>query len=487
MNPEIPLRIAAVLAGFMLKTTLAFAICWAWSFLVASPGGKFMAWLGFLTGVGAYWLWLAKALFVAGPLAGLAGAGILPLSHSAVGAWQIPSSWALPLSIALRAAGILYLLTLSYFLLSQIRKRLHLRWVLRFAYPPPAEIAEVFQSIAATSRFGRSRLLVLSGIPSPATFGWIPGPRFCCLLSVWSRTAASSKIFCVTNCSIFGAGILWQTHLRQPAARWSASILAAWCAMRKMQLQRELACDLAVVSDSPEKRAKYGRVPGPLCSVFLHGSRGPEAVGYGFRRFCRAFKDAGSFGIGRVEETLPLAAPAARRLWTASFRRLSRHRTVARHPLPYLPQQVALTMDRGGALYRLRCDGSKSGQKSPAFNESNGKQPGTTDRGKQPAGSRSICSPGTRSPDRPRSGAFLPRRYAARTTLCRRSPTLQTILRPPVGRLRGRGAARQRMPSVTSVIAGAAGEIARLPDHDHDKELPILRLSLRKEPNFLLG
>ena len=87
--------------------------------------------------------------------------------------WQIPGSWAFPLGISLRVIGIAYLLVLSYLLVTHIKKHLRLKWVLGFTSQPPGEIAAAFQPIAENLGVGRSRLLVLAGVTSPATFGWI--------------------------------------------------------------------------------------------------------------------------------------------------------------------------------------------------------------------------------------------------------------------------------------------------------------------------
>src|SRR5258708_36229093 len=102
MNPEVLLGLLTGLAGFMLKTTLAFGICWALSRIVASPNVKFMTWLSFLFGAGGYWLWLARGFFADGLLPGTGHYAPAPTTISAVGAWQIPVSWSLPLGFALR-------------------------------------------------------------------------------------------------------------------------------------------------------------------------------------------------------------------------------------------------------------------------------------------------------------------------------------------------------------------------------------------------
>jgi hypothetical protein len=225
MNPEILLGLLAGLAGFMLKTTLAFGICWLFSRIVASPSVKFMTWLSFLFGAGAYWLWLAQDFLADGSFPAAAHYALVPTTASAVGAWQIPVSWGLPLGFALSAIGVFYLLVLGYFLVTHTRNQLRLRWVLRFACKPPDEIADIFRSIAESLHVDRSRLLVLSGITSPATFGWV---RPTILLPTHCLEQDRSEIEDVFYHELH--------HVR----RWDS-----------------VSNGFAVVSDSPERRAKY--------------------------------------------------------------------------------------------------------------------------------------------------------------------------------------------------------------------------------------
>ncbi len=68
MNPDLLLGVVTALAGFVLKTTLAFGVCLALSWLAASPGRRFLVWLSFLYGTAGYWLWLAKGVLVGASL-----------------------------------------------------------------------------------------------------------------------------------------------------------------------------------------------------------------------------------------------------------------------------------------------------------------------------------------------------------------------------------------------------------------------------------
>ena len=260
MSPVHLLDVTAALAGFVLKVTLGFGVCWILNYVIVSPAGKFLAWLGFLTGAGAYWVFLLSNLLfetpAQAPLKPLALIGSDGAALTAVGAWQVPDGWAFPLAIGIRTLGGLYLLALAYFLIRYLRKQIHLRWVLRFASPPAAAIGETFRRVADGLQQRRSRLLILSGITSPATFGWL---RPTILLPVDCMQESPTELEDVLRHELHHIR-RWDFAANGLAALCRALLFfhpAVWYAMRKMQLERELACDLAVVSASPERRAKY--------------------------------------------------------------------------------------------------------------------------------------------------------------------------------------------------------------------------------------
>ncbi|MDX6457754.1 MAG: bla regulator protein blaR1 [Acidobacteriaceae bacterium] len=279
MNPDLLLDIVAALAGFVLKTTLAFAVCLALSRLAGSPTRRFMVWLAFLYGTTAYWLWMANQFLAGGQMpAGTLRLPVQPVTSTA-GALQIPGSWAVPMGVAFRVIGIAYLLALACILLTHFKRQRQLRWVLRFTTKPPDEIAAVFQSIAESLHVGRSKLLVLSGAASPATFGWI---RPIILLPHLCLQQDRSELEDILRHELH--------HVRRWDFLWNGFAVlcrallffhpAAWYALRKIQFDRELACDLAVISDSPARRAEYAE-----CLIHfarLNSSQDPRAWGIDF-------------------------------------------------------------------------------------------------------------------------------------------------------------------------------------------------------------
>jgi beta-lactamase regulating signal transducer with metallopeptidase domain len=276
MNSDWSLSLIAAIAGFFLKTTLAFGVCAALSSLVDSAKLRFVVWSSFVYGAAAYWLYLAIVLWAPQqPSAKVIPVALEPVTSS-FSAWQIPSSWASPLALTLRILCGVYLLALSYFTFCHLRKRHHLKWVLSFTSEPPAEIAESFRSVANELRASRSHLLLLSGATSPATFGWL-------------RPVILLPTSCVEEDRLELEDILRHElhHVRRWDAIWNELAVAArgllffqpaiWYAVRKMQFDRELACDFAVVARSPGRKTAYAE-----CLVrFARLNVVPEHSGWG--------------------------------------------------------------------------------------------------------------------------------------------------------------------------------------------------------------
>jgi beta-lactamase regulating signal transducer with metallopeptidase domain len=255
MHPETQLAVVATFAGFLLKTFLGFCICWAISKVVVSPRRKFLVWFAFLFMAGGYWLALILSFIphrspeLSIPIHALA-------SSAPVAAWQMQPSWAYPLLVVERALGALYLIALGNFLVVRVKKQLRLRWVLRFAYKAPHRIENMFRSTAIDTGAERVQLLVLSGIYSPATFGWIHPVVLLPPLCLEQDESELTDIFrhelqhVVRHDFLFNnlAGICRALLFFHPAL---------WYAMRRLELESELACDLAVIRNSPERRATY--------------------------------------------------------------------------------------------------------------------------------------------------------------------------------------------------------------------------------------
>jgi beta-lactamase regulating signal transducer with metallopeptidase domain len=264
MNPELSLLFVGLIAKFLLRSTLAFVICLILNRLVTKANTRFFLWAGFLYGSASYWAFLAGILISHRRPVASSGTALAQNSQVAAHSWatvwpaslSVPQSWDFSLSVALGALAVAYGLAILWVAISHANKLRRLRWVMGFATEPPAEIADGFQSLARNLGIRPPRLRVLSGALSPATFGWM-------------RPVVMLPAFCIDDTSGDLEDILLHElhHVQRRDAFWNAlgtiarTLIcfhpAAWYAMGRMRIDRELACDLAVVSRSPARKEIY--------------------------------------------------------------------------------------------------------------------------------------------------------------------------------------------------------------------------------------
>lgn len=256
MRPETQLAIMAAFAGFLLKTSLGLCICWVLSKTAASPDRKFLVWFAFLIGAGCYWLWLA-ASFVphTSELISLTAPTAL-VTNTPVGKLQVQDSWELSLSVLFRCLGVVYLIILSRFLFARVKKHLHLKWILQFTYRAPDTIENIFQPIAESLNASNVQLRMLSGLHSPAAFGWI---RPMVLLPPFCLKHDEGELADIFRHEL--QHVQRRDYVFNAIASLCCALLffhpAVWYAMRRLELESELACDLSVIGNSPERRATY--------------------------------------------------------------------------------------------------------------------------------------------------------------------------------------------------------------------------------------
>ena len=118
-----------------------------------------------------------------------------------------------------------------------------------------------------------------SGAASPATFGWI---RPVILLPDVCLRQDQSELEDILRYELH--------HVRRRDFAWNGFAVlcrallffhsTVWYTLRKMQFDRELACDLAVVSDTPRRRAEYAECL--LHFARLNAAQDPQAWGIDF-------------------------------------------------------------------------------------------------------------------------------------------------------------------------------------------------------------
>lgn len=250
---------AGILASYFLRVAAAYAVCWLLSRLSPSPRRRFVVWLCFLLGAAGYWI----AVVLPSPVQLSVGraVGSLPLHPAAVGPHTLlfPATWAPALALVAPIMAASYLLGVLLFLANVLWKHLVLRRALRHAVEPSRDLALLFGQMCRGFGVRRCRLLILPQLSSPATAGWLK-PRIL-LPEVCEEINDSSQL----------ADVLYHEliHVARRDYLWAAvSDLVrcllffhptVWRARQHMRVQRELACDVAVVSGRPEHRADYAQ------------------------------------------------------------------------------------------------------------------------------------------------------------------------------------------------------------------------------------
>src|SRR5579864_4734346 len=250
---------AGVLATYFLRVAAAYAICWLLTRLSPSPQRRFLLWLLFLLGAAGYWL----AMFFPAPIhVAVSGALLSMPAHKAAlhpHTLLFPAAWAPALAVVARILAAAYAAGVVVFLGNVLWQHVRLRRALRHALEPSRELAALFEQMCRGFGVRRCRLLILPQLSSPATAGWWrPGillPQIC------EEFQDSSQL----------ADVLYHEliHVARRDYLWAAvSDLVrcllffhptVWRARQHMRVQRELACDVAVVSGRPEHRADYAQ------------------------------------------------------------------------------------------------------------------------------------------------------------------------------------------------------------------------------------
>jgi beta-lactamase regulating signal transducer with metallopeptidase domain len=257
MTPELSLHFAGVLLNFLLRVAVAYLACWMLNRLLRKPGQRFMVWAIFLLGSAVYWLalifselnaWNAMKAAV-GSVAGQAAS----TAHSLV----VPLALSHQILIAVQLAALAYAAAALLMMGLTAVKHVRLWLLLRRAVEPSDALNGLFAEICRESGVSRAKLLILPGLKSPATAGWwnprILLPEVCEELGPTPQVAdvLCHELVHVARRDYFWAGLgdlICCLLFFHPAA---------WNARKRMALQAELACDLAVLEARPGDRADY--------------------------------------------------------------------------------------------------------------------------------------------------------------------------------------------------------------------------------------
>ena len=251
------LQFAGLFLSYFLKIAVAYLLCWGLMHFLDHPRNRFRLWLGFLLGSGIYWAFLVSSsvpgFLAARPAAALAAAsGVSSAPH-----FFIPFAWYRAVSWSARIMFWIYCSGFGVLVSTAIWKHWRLRLLLHSGTEPTPELERLFALVARDCGVRGCRLVILPALSSPATVYWLHPrillPESCASLEDLAQLAD-----------------VLQHELEHIARRdylWaSVSDLlcgalffhpAAWQARKHLRLQRELACDQAVVAARPEHRADY--------------------------------------------------------------------------------------------------------------------------------------------------------------------------------------------------------------------------------------
>jgi beta-lactamase regulating signal transducer with metallopeptidase domain len=252
------LHFAGVLASYFLRVAAAYALCWLLTRLSPSPRRRFLLWLAFLLGAAGYWAFILVPLPLHASLT--AAVQTLPV-HASRAAHNliIPAAWEPVLAFLGPLFAAAYALGVLLFSGRVLWQHLSLRRALRHAAAPSRDLAALFEQMCRGFGVRRCDLLILPQLSSPAAAGWLH-PRIL-LPEVCEQFDDSSPITDVLYHELM--------HVVRRDYLWSAlsDVVrcflffhpAVWQARQHMRVQRELACDVAVVSGRPEHRADYAQ------------------------------------------------------------------------------------------------------------------------------------------------------------------------------------------------------------------------------------
>ena len=250
---------AGVLGSYVLRVGAAYALCWLLCRLSPNPARRFLIWLFFLLGASAYWV----AALVPTPLHASVRRVVesLPVHHASLAPHTLffPASWAPALAWAGKLLAAAYLLGVALLLGATLWQHFALRRAFRHALEPSSELARLFAEMCRDFGVGRCQLLILPQLSSPATAGWlIPRVLLPPLCEQFDNASQLADVLSHELTHVARRDYLWATisDLLRCLLFFHPAV---WWARQQMRLQRELACDVAVVRGRPEHCADYAQ------------------------------------------------------------------------------------------------------------------------------------------------------------------------------------------------------------------------------------
>jgi beta-lactamase regulating signal transducer with metallopeptidase domain len=259
MTSELCLYFAGIFLSFSLQIALAYIACSLLHRVLSRPGHRFAVWMAFLAASGGYWIALASwnssvFLFTGAGPASVADPNSVSASYAP---FLVPLSWSRRILVASAVLAVAYVAIFLLLIMVSFWRRLRLRLVLRHGRPASSALLHLFETSCRDLGISRCDLIVLPGIASPSTVGWLR-PRVL-LPAVCEEIGPTPRLAHVLYHEL--AHVARRDYLWAGLSELFCHLLffhpAAWRAKKVMLLQRELACDSSVIEACPDHRADY--------------------------------------------------------------------------------------------------------------------------------------------------------------------------------------------------------------------------------------
>lgn len=224
--------------------------------LLRRPQHRFLLWAAFLLGSTGYWAGILFRVAKFGFSRGVTQTPAPVHAPAPIERVMVTAGPAVLIERGVAVCAFAYLAVLLFLFSRRLVKAYRLRALLRFASPAAPALVDSVNGLCRELRVKRCELMVLPAMISPGTVYW-RNPRIL-LPESCSETAAPDLIDVLRHELIH---IVRRDYLISGLTDAVCSLLffhpAVWFARKKMRLERELACDLAVVEARPEHRVDY--------------------------------------------------------------------------------------------------------------------------------------------------------------------------------------------------------------------------------------
>lgn len=256
MHPQPYLQFTGTFLGFWLRIAVLCLLCVCVARLLRRPQHRFLLWAAFLLGSTGYWAGILLKVAKFGFSRGVTQTSAPVHAPVPIERVMVAAGPAVLIERGVAVCAFAYIAVLLFLFSRRLVKAYRLRALLRFASPAAPALVESVNSLCQELGVKRCELMVLPAMISPGTVYW-RNPRIL-LPESCSETAAPDLIDVLRHELVH---IVRHDYLVSALTDLVCALLffhpAVWFARKKMRLERELACDLAVVEARPEHRADY--------------------------------------------------------------------------------------------------------------------------------------------------------------------------------------------------------------------------------------